>query len=166
MPTTPSCHFGKLSAGLLLASFLVSGFSCEGPGESKPVTSASDPALTMIAESTSRASKALAGLQELESRKAAQVAPGVDLSKLPSELQQPVTLSWDGPVTPVTRLLSGQAGYTFNEVGKPPAVPILVQVRAQNTPLASVLVDIGHQAGQHATLRLSPGLVELVYAAQ
>lgn len=162
-----SAHlFRKWSTVWLVAPLLLSGCDLGTSSESKPVTNTTDPALAMIAESTARASKALAGLQEIESRKAAQVAPGVDLSALPAELTQPTTLSWDGPIAPVARLLAAQAGYSFNEVGKAPAIPILVQVRASQTPLASVLVNLGHQAGQHATLRLSPGIVELVYAAQ
>lgn len=81
-------------------------------------------------------------------------------------LAQVISFRWAGPIGPAVKALSEKCGLTFDEKGRGPAQPLVVNVNAHERPLFEILEDIGIQAGNRAELRVveSSSLVELIYA--
>lgn len=123
-------------------------------GNAAQVAAPPDKVSALLAESADRASTALESLAAVEAARtpvADQVAPA---THAPPGLARAITVQWVGPVEPVTRTLVDRAGYTFATTGRAPAVPIVVSVDAENTPVLEVLRSIGLQMGTRAALRV------------
>ena len=76
---------------------------------------------------------------------------------VPAALLRLVTLDWTGPLETLAAKLSGEAGYSFEVVGRRPVRPVMVAVEAADKPLILVLRDVGIQAGAAAMLSVDAG---------
>ena len=113
-------------------------------------------ALDRSAAAVSRSISALAEVEQYDRFKRLPNQPGV-YEQVPG-MTQVVTMPWDGPVEAAVRQLATQGGYTFKVSGKPPVIPVLVQLTSEPATLSDLLRNVGLQAGSRADV--------LVYSAQ
>lgn len=146
----------------LAACGSVTGFSNDSP----QLVASPDSVSVMLADSADRASKALETLAAVEYSR----SPGVAVSPVgdnaPVELRRAVTVSWVGPVEPITKSLADRASYKFLTIGSAPPVPIVVSLDVQNRPVVDVLRDIGLQLGMRGDIRVDAQrkIVEVHYS--
>ncbi len=115
-----------------------------------------DPAALRLAHAAEEASEALVRLSRIEAfRTPMPNDAGADIED--PALQQPVTMTWTGPIEQITRTLAEMGGYTFKIISNPPPVPLVVGVNAYQQPIAAVLRDIGFQAGRRADVIVDLG---------
>lgn len=119
----------------------------------------------LLADAADRATKALETLASIEKSK----NPGAGdaaLPNAPTELRRTVTLTWNGPIEPVAKLLADRATYSFTATGNPPPTQIMVNIDVKAEPLVNVLRSIGLQMGERGTLRVDPNqrVIEISYA--
>ncbi len=119
----------------------------------------------MLADAADRATKALETLATIENARAGGVGDA-GIPNAPTELRRSITLAWNGPIEPVTRMLADRASYVFQTVGDPPVTPILVNVDVRGQQLVTVLRSIGLQMGTRGTLKVDPNrrVIEISYA--
>lgn len=147
-------RFSLLSLPLLL-SLAVAGCSMIGNNKVKVETpqlvAAPDKVSLMLADAADRAAKSLEVLAAVEQERtpAASVAP---IANAPLELRRAITVSWTGPVEPITKKIAGRSGYEFLSLGSAPPVPVIVTLDVQNKPVIDVLRDIGLQLGKRGDL--------------
>lgn len=123
-----------------------------------------DAVSAMLADAADRASKSLETLAAVEYSRSPGVAVG-PVGNAPTELRRAITVNWIGPVEPITKTLSERAGYSFQVVGNPPPVPVVVSLDVENTPVIDVLRNIGLQLGMRGDVKVDgPGhAVEIHY---
>lgn len=117
------------------------------------IVASPDKVSSMLAEAADRASGALEKLAAVEYAR----TPGVAVAPIanaPRELRRAITVNWVGPVEPITKTLAERASYRFIVLGVSPAVPIVVSLDVENTPVIDVLRDIGLQMGNRADIRV------------
>lgn len=123
-----------------------------------------DRATMMLAQAADKASTALETLAAIEQKRtpSASVAP---IQNVPEELRRGMTISWVGPVEPITRTLANHSEYKFVVLGDRPPVPIVVNLEAENTRVIDLLRDIGLQLGTRGGIKVDGGqkVVELQY---
>ncbi|NBX74632.1 MAG: hypothetical protein EBQ89_10105 [Alphaproteobacteria bacterium] len=125
--------------------------ACGSTETTQPLVAENDPVMVRLADAADKATKALndiASIQRLQDLPVA--AP--DLRAAPPILQQPLTLTWDGPVETIVAMLAERAGYRFITSGRAPPMPITISLDVYDKPLVYVLYDIGLQLGQRAEL--------------
>lgn len=122
-----------------------------------------------LGEAASKAADALRFLSEIErSRSPGPRVAEIDLTVVPTELVQPLSLSWVGPVRPVVELLADKAGYRFLAVGHAPKVPLIVSITATREPIVKIIQDLGLQVSVKADVVIDAAAktVELRYASR
>lgn len=140
------------AAASLLLSACTTGPSLR-PGEDLAYVE-NDPVHRRIAEAAERASAALNTMSLIDQqRMPVDTAP--DVLDAPVELQQPVTVSWTGPLESLVQLMAETAGYQFRVIGYPPTTPLIVTVNAVEERLVDVLRDTGLQVGMQAEIAVS-----------
>lgn len=119
-----------------------------------------------LAEAADRATKAMETLAEVEQAKNP-VPLAQRLDDVPPELRRTVTITWVGPVEPITKRMAERAGYRFTTLGSAPAVPIIVRIDVVNHPIIDVLRDIGLQMNGRGSVVLDGEnrVVEVNYAS-
>jgi defect-in-organelle-trafficking protein DotD len=130
-----------------------------------PVAAEPDIVTVKLAQAADKASQALDSIAGIEQQRGP-TPPIDDFNSAPSNLMQPVTLRWSGPIEPVTRTLAERAGLKFHVKGSVPPVPLTVNVDVYEQPILHVLRDIGLQAGHRADLAVDAanGIIEVRYA--
>jgi len=133
--------------------------------DSAPVYSTNKNAQNQIAEAATSVSSSLQELSAIELAK----NPDTKLTTAPdpglSGLTQIASISWNGPVEPIVRKIASAGHYRVNVLGKAPELPVLVNVRAQNETLATILRNVTYQAAPKASIKVYPGpkIIELRY---
>lgn len=152
---------------ICLAALSISG--CESIkrdfSDAEPqLVAAPDNVSAMLADAADRASIALEKLAAVEHARSPKVSVS-PISNPPIELRRAVTISWSGPVEPVTKMLAERAGYTFMTVGQGPPVPLIISLDVENRPVIDALRDIGLQLGLRGTVKVdsTQKIVELHY---
>ena len=138
------------------------------PAAIKPTATEPDIVTVKLAQAADKASKALDSIANIEQQKNPTVPPMQDdYANASSNMMQPVSLRWSGPIEQVARTLAERAGMRFRVKGRQPAVPLVVSIDAYQQPILHVLRDIGLQAGTRADLAIdqNEGVVEVRYAA-
>jgi defect-in-organelle-trafficking protein DotD len=76
------------------------------------------------------------------------------------------SVDWSGPIEPLLKRIAKLANYRLEVVGRPPAIPLLVTISAQNTPLTYIIRNADIQAGNKGNIVVYPGIhtIELRYA--
>ncbi len=124
-----------------------------------------DKVSLMLADAADRASSAIETLAAVEQAR----SPGVAVNPVPDappELRRAITVNWVGPVEPIAKKLAERAGYSFNTIGTPPPVAIVVSIDVENRPVIDVLRNLGLQLGVRADVRVDGArrVVEIHYA--
>ena len=88
-------------------------------------------------------------------------------SGAPPELAAPVTISWNGPVEALLKVLAQRAGYGFTTSGHKPPVPLTIAVDAYQQPLIEVIKSAALQVAGKADVVLDAASqrIEVRYAA-
>lgn len=152
-----------LATGLLVAG-------CAQPGIT-PLAAEPDLVSTRIAQAAEKASTALQTISGIEQQRTPITPPAVAAAEAyasaPSNLTQPITVKWTGPLEQIVQTLAARAGMKFQTKGAKPPVPITVTVDAYEQPMIEMFRDLGLQAGQKADLAVDgqAGIVEIRYAA-
>lgn len=125
-----------------------------------------DDAAVQLAEAASAVSQSLTDLNAMEKT----MSPPVNCKPLPyptsSDLYQPVSIDWSGPIEPLLRRITWMlCDYKLRIIGIPPPVPVLVTISAKDTPVGYILRDANFQAASKATVAVYPGIhvIELRY---
>jgi defect in organelle trafficking protein DotD len=155
----------NVRAKLLLT---LAGLAClTGCDSMKTVPVATEPDIVTVklAQAADKAAEALHDIASIEQQRGP-AAVVDDYTNAPSNLMQPVSIRWSGPIEAVTKVLADHAGMRFHVKGNIPPVPLTVNVDAYQQPILHVLRDIGLQAGHRADLSVDPraGVIELRYA--
>lgn len=76
------------------------------------------------------------------------------------------SVDWSGPIGPIVEKIAQASNYQLRVLGQPPAIPALVAINEQNTPLGYILRDLDYQAGSKANIVVYPDrrVIELRYA--
>jgi defect in organelle trafficking protein DotD len=129
------------------------------------INAKSDDAAVKLAEAASSVSQSLNELKTLEK------ASNPPIKPLPyptaSGLENIIaSVDWSGPIEPLLERIVRLANYKLEVIGRRPAVPVLVTISAQNTPLAYIIRNADLQAGIKANIAVYPGIhvIELQYA--
>ncbi len=68
------------------------------------------------------------------------------------ELEQLITLDWNGPVENLMQYLAKSTGYHYRTLGKLSGAPILITLSVKNTTINEVLKNINLQCGHKANV--------------
>lgn len=156
---------GFMFKGLMLGVAAASVAACSPPVNKPQIAASPDKVSAMLADAADRASTALETLAAVEQARSPGVAVG-PIENAPPELMRAITVNWVGPVEPITKTMADRAGYTFQTIGNPPPVPVVVSVDVENKPVIDVLRSIGLQLGMRADVKVDANnhLVEIDYA--
>lgn len=83
------------------------------------------------------------------------------------DMQGIASIDWSGPIEPLVRQIANASHYRMRVLGKAPAIPIILTIRADRQPLAQILRNIDYMAGKKANIAIDPAkkIIELRYAA-
>lgn len=81
-------------------------------------------------------------------------------------LQNYISIDWSGPVETIVRQIAKATNYHTRIIGKRPAIPVLVAVNKNNTPIVDILRNVAYQTYPRATIHVSSKnrVIELRYA--
>lgn len=79
-----------------------------------------------------------------------------------SALAQTVTLRWEGPLAELVDYMAGRIGYAVKTQGRPPAIPVMVSLDADDWRIYDVLASAGLQGGTQAGVVVKPSLRQVV----
>lgn len=117
------------------------------------IVASPDKVSLMLAQAADKASVALETLAAVEYARTPSASVG-PIENAPPELRRAMTLSWVGPVEPLTKMMADRAGYGYMTLGAEPPVPMVVSVNVENTPIIDILRSVGLQMGTRANLRV------------
>ena len=152
---------------VIFCAFLLTG--CEGVTPSfsdgaPQLVASPDNVSAMLADAADRASTALETLAAVEYSRTPNtvVAPVGDA---PIELRRAITVNWVGPAEVLTKTLADRASYSFQTIGSPPPVPVVISIDVENKPIIDVLRDVGLQLGARGDVRVDSArhVVEIHY---
>ncbi len=85
-----------------------------------------------------------------------------------NHLSAPMSLRFEGPLTQALEKICASSGFRLSVVGKPKTPPTIVHIAAENTPVISILRDIGMQTKSSELLRIieEANLIEIVFLAE
>lgn len=153
----------KFLLGVLAATCVATLASCASKPAAGDVPDRALVALDRSATEVSRSITALAEVEQYDRFKRLPNQPSV-YEQVPG-MTQVVTMPWDGPAEAAARQLSTQAGFSFKVTGRPPVIPVLVQLSNQPATISDLLRNVGLQAGARAEIYVYPlqRIVELRY---
>ena len=155
----------RQATSALLLTFSAVLAACAPLRGDPQIAATPDKVSLLMAQAADRASSALETLAAVEQSRSPGIAVA-PLQDMPPELGRAMTVAWNGPVEPIARKLADRAGYAFRTVGAPPAVPIIVNINAENTPVGEILRNLGLQMGVRADIRVDVAArsIEIHYA--
>jgi defect-in-organelle-trafficking protein DotD len=125
----------------------------------------SDDAAIQLAEAARSVSQSLNELKTIEkaSNPPAKPLPYPTASGLEKII---ASVDWSGPIEPLLERIAKLANYKLEVIGHRPAIPVLVTISSQNTPLSYIVRNANLQAGVKANIAVYPGIqtIELRYA--
>ncbi len=106
-----------------------------------------------LAAAAESVSQSLAELAEIEKNLHPHGHKNID-SNLPKvfELEQLISLDWNGPVDNLMKYLAKSMGYRYRILGKLSGTPILITLSAKNSTVGEVLKNINLQCGHKANV--------------
>ncbi len=152
---------------LSLVLLVITVTGCARPLRSDPqLVAQPDRVSALLADAADRAASSLETLASVEQAR----TPRTDISPIkdaPQDLRRAITVNWVGPVEPIAKTLADRAGYSFQTLGDPPPVPIVVSINVENKPVIDVLRNLGLQLGSRADVKVNGDrrLVEIQYAS-
>lgn len=125
-----------------------------------------DTAAVQLAEAARSVSSSLNELKSLEKASSPPIKP-LPYPTSSGGLDKIIaSVDWSGPIEPLLQRIAKLAHYKLEIIGRKPAVPILVTISSQNTPLTYIVRNADLQAGVKANIAVYPGIetIELRYA--
>lgn len=151
--------------------FLLTGLAAAGcsdffPTPLKPVATEPDLVGIRLAQAAEKASSSLDAIAGIEQQRAPLMPKNDDLSSAPAALQQPITITWSGPVEQILETLATRSGMKFKVKGNRPGVPLVVNLNVFQKAMIEVLQDVGLQVGRRAdvTVNSTSSVIEIRYA--
>lgn len=151
------------STALLL--FFISGCASQ-PKVEAPVPQ-QDQALLMLQKSAQSIQQSLNQLAEAEQYEKMKQKPNEPrIRKQIQGMEAAVTMPWSGTIEQAVSKLASFSGYEVKFMGRPPVIPILVQIGREAATISDHMRNIGIQAGSRADLVIDPKqkIVEVRYA--
>ncbi|WP_235603453.1 DotD/TraH family lipoprotein [Piscirickettsia litoralis] len=71
-------------------------------------------------------------------------------------LNKSISINWYGPINSVVKNIANALGFHYQEFGKQPSLPVLVNINEKSTAALVVLQDIELQANNKATIKILP----------
>lgn len=144
---------------LSLIALVILLTACTSPQPPLPARGINDPnqaAQIKLAEAAASVSQSLNQLAALE--KAVHPTAKIPAPPDPASIGMAklASVNWTGPVEPLIRKIAAATHYRVRVVGRRPAIPALVSVNAQNTPIADILRDASFQVEKKANVVLYP----------
>lgn len=141
---------------LVLISIILFIAGCTQPAPETPTSPVDVNAQAKLAEAAASVSQSLEQLASIEKavHPAAKIPPPPDPVSI--GMAKLATVDWNGPIEPLVRKIAAATNYKVRVLGKPPAIPALVSISAQNTPLADILRDAAFQVEKKADIVLYP----------
>jgi defect-in-organelle-trafficking protein DotD len=153
-----------IQAALLIA--FMSGCSANSARDERPMSSLQDPALLMLNKAASNIERSLTQLAEAEQFEKMKIKPKEPriYTQVPG-MEGLITMPWNGTIEQAVSKLAAFAGYEVKFMGKPPVIPILVQIGRDPATVSDHLRSIGIQAGARADILIYPPqkIVEVRY---
>jgi defect in organelle trafficking protein DotD len=125
----------------------------------------SDDAAITLAEAARSVSQSLNDLKTIEKASNPPIKPlpyptASGLEKISA------SVDWSGPIEPLLQRIANLANYKLEIIGQRPAIPVLVTISSQTTPLSYIVRNADLQAGVKANIAVYPGIhtIELRYA--
>ena len=153
-------------AGVISSFFLMAGCVYHVPNQPSPKRDHEQTAM-ILRQAAASAATALNTLAEVDRAVHPTFMPSVSPDANSYGMGERVSLEWHGPIQPVIKNIAKMSDYKLITLGKPPAIPILVSISADCTPIGDILRDIGFQATRKASVIVFPSThtIELRYAA-
>lgn len=137
----------------------------QGKSVAKPAQE--DPALLLLHKTARSIEQSLTSLAEAEQFEKFGQKPGEPrVYRQIAGMEAMVTMPWSGTLEQAVTKLSSVSGFTVKFTGRPPAIPILVQIGREASTVSDHMRNIGIQAGQRADIIVDPRqkIVEVRYA--
>ncbi|MCD6055963.1 MAG: hypothetical protein K0R12_925 [Gammaproteobacteria bacterium] len=133
--------------------------------EVKPPVIQDDAGINQIAQAAVAASQSLEVMAATEQAALTPKTAIVNPDPSTYAMAQVVSIDWAGPIETLLEQIAHMTGYTFKVIGKPPAVPVLVDVYARNEAVGDILRNAAYQADKRANVVVYPKskLIELRY---
>ncbi|ODN43862.1 DotD/TraH family lipoprotein [Piscirickettsia litoralis] len=71
-------------------------------------------------------------------------------------LNKNLSISWYGPINAVVRNIARAVGFKYQQFGKKPGLPVLVDLNYQSTPALVIFQNIELQANNKAAIKIFP----------
>ena len=125
-----------------------------------------DPSGDQIAQAAVASSQSLETMAATEQAAFAPKAPIAAPDPATYDMGNTVSVDWSGPIESLLQQMAHISGYTYRAIGKPPAIPILVDINARNQKVGTILRNASYQADSRASIVVYPNrkLIELQYA--
>ncbi len=152
---------------LLFTSLFLYGCASNHLSMKKPPRNApSDDASIKLAEAANSVSSSLIELARIEKESKPSRFPKNLINVTTYNLEARASLDWSGPVEELVVRLANASFYKTRILGHAPAVPVLVNISANDRSLADILRDVDYQIGNQADLKVFPKskIIELRYA--
>lgn len=149
----------------LLLAVLISG--CATTQTVAPASNEQDPAFQMLQKSANSIEKSLTMLAEAEQFEKMKQNPSEPrIYKQIPGMEQVVTMPWQGTIEQAVSKLASFSGFEVKFMGKPPTIPILVQIGGNPATISDHMRNIGIQAGSRADIVVDPAqkIVEVRYS--
>lgn len=152
-----------ISTVLLFA--LISGCAMSPQKDEKSVPQ-QDQALSMLQKTARSIEQSLTQLAEAEQYDKMKLRPNEPrIYKQVHGMEAIVTMPWQGTAEQAVSKLAGFSGYEVKFMGKPPVIPILVQIGRDPATVSDHMRNVGIQAGNRADIIVDPKqrIVEVRY---
>ncbi|ODN42487.1 DotD/TraH family lipoprotein [Piscirickettsia litoralis] len=109
-----------------------------------------------LAQAVSQTSSALSSLSQIRRAQypKQQVMPFTNIHD--RNLNKKISINWYGPINSVVKNIANVVGFKYQEFGKSPSLPILVNINYQFTAALTVLQNIELQANNKAAIQILP----------
>jgi defect-in-organelle-trafficking protein DotD len=157
--TLPTVLLAALVAGCAMGPYMC-------PQKEEAPAQQQDQALSMLNRTARSIEQSLTHLAEAEQYEKMKVKPNEPrIYKQVPGMEAMVTMPWRGTLEQAVSKLAGFSGYVVKFMGKPPVIPILVQIGSDPATISDHIRNIGIQAGNRADIIVDPKqrIVEVRY---
>ncbi|MDF1654743.1 MAG: type IVB secretion system lipoprotein DotD [Coxiellaceae bacterium] len=158
---------------LALLAFVVAG--CSTPRhrlvltyittKSAPVQTVDKNSQMELAEAAVSVGKSLQNMAAIDLAIHPKVKLGPPLNPKLVGMDQQTSINWTGPIEPLLHRIADASRYKLHVLGNPPAIPVIVQILAENQPLSEIVRDVRYQSVKKARIKIYPvaRVIELRY---
>ena len=133
--------------------------------DSAPVPAVDKNAQEQIAQAAASVSQNIQNLDAMvvATHKDVRMPAPVNASEV--GMAQIVSVTWHGPAAALLKQIAEGSHYKLKILGTAPSIPLVVNVNADNQPLADILRDVTYQVAKEASVKLYPKqrIIELRY---